>query len=100
MTLVSKSNRLTERFELSSLGRAISHRLGSSFILVAIVLMAAVPALAEEGDLERGERVYGLCTQCHGANGEGKSEALAPAIAGLPGWYVDCLLYTSDAADE
>ena len=99
---MSKSNRLTERFELSSLRRAISLSWGALLLSLtlafaalfvgAAALTAAAPALAEGGDLARGEQLYELCTQCHGTNGEGKSETLAPAIAGLPVWYVETQL--------
>jgi cytochrome c553 len=48
---------------------------------------------AEDGaDLARGEQLFALCTQCHAANGGGNSEALAPAIAGMPAWYVEAQL--------
>ena len=48
-------------------------------------MLLAGPALAE--DPARGERLWALCTQCHGETGDGNSEYLAPAIAGLPQWY-------------
>ena len=50
-----------------------------------VFMLLAGPALAE--DLERGEQLWALCTQCHGEDGIGNSEYLAPAIAGLPQWY-------------
>jgi cytochrome c553 len=37
---------------------------------------------------DRGEQVFKLCTYCHGQQGEGKPALGAPAIAGLPDWYV------------
>jgi cytochrome c553 len=43
-------------------------------------------------NLARGEQLFALCAQCHGANGGGDSKFLAPAIAGLPSWYVDMQL--------
>jgi len=43
-------------------------------------------------DLARGEQLFELCSQCHGANGSGNSQFLAPAIAGMPAWYVDMQL--------
>jgi len=54
-------------------------------------------ALAEgtegaQGDLARGAELFALCSQCHGANGGGDQVTLAPAIAGLPEWYVDAQL--------
>ena len=61
-----------------------------------IVLGAAGIANAEDGDnsadLARGEQLYALCTQCHMTDGSGNSEALAPAIAGMPSWYVEMQL--------
>lgn len=36
----------------------------------------------------RGEAVFHQCTYCHGAKGEGNDSVAAPAIAGLPEWYV------------
>jgi cytochrome c553 len=55
---------------------------------LAGVLMA--PARAQ--DLGRGEQLYDLCSQCHGAAGQGSSLALAPSIAGLDAWYVEAQL--------
>ena len=51
-------------------------------------------AVAENSgpELVRGEQLYALCTQCHGADGGGNQAALAPAIAGLPAWYVKAQL--------
>jgi cytochrome c553 len=51
----------------------------------------ATPAHAEEA-LERGRKVFELCLQCHGEQAEGNAAALAPAIAGLPEWYVSAQL--------
>jgi cytochrome c553 len=51
------------------------------------VALPAVPALAQ--DTERGKELYALCSQCHGAAGGGDAVALAPAIAGLPQWFVE-----------
>ncbi len=48
-------------------------------------LAIAAPALAEDG---QGEALFNLCTQCHGNAGEGRQNLEAPAIAGLPEWYV------------
>ncbi len=58
---------------------------------LALAVVASGGAAAEDGpaDLDRGEQLFELCTQCHGANGGGNPEALAPAIAGMPAWYVE-----------
>jgi cytochrome c553 len=55
------------------------------FLLTAA---ATGPVAAEGGDVARGEQLFALCSQCHGVNGGGNHDALAPAIAGLPEWYV------------
>lgn len=36
-----------------------------------------------------GKSKYTLCQQCHGKMGEGQKNIEAPAIAGLPAWYVE-----------
>lgn len=54
--------------------------------LVVLLGVAANPAAAE-GD-RRGRELWGLCQQCHGSDGGGAPEYLAPSIAGLPQWYV------------
>lgn len=38
------------------------------------------------------DQLYQLCTQCHGQQLEGNSEIAAPAVAGLPAWYVESQL--------
>jgi cytochrome c553 len=44
---------------------------------------------ADEIALEkRSEDVFSLCINCHGYNGEGNKTLEAPAIAGLPEWYI------------
>jgi cytochrome c553 len=54
---------------------------------------AAGLATAQDGpDLARGEQLFTLCTQCHSVDGGGNSEVLAPAIAGLPVWYIELQL--------
>jgi cytochrome c oxidase subunit 2 len=50
------------------------------------------PADDAPADIARGEKLFALCTQCHGADGGGDSMALAPAIAGMPDWYVSMQL--------
>jgi cytochrome c553 len=55
---------------------------------VLLVLASLAGGAAQAGDVARGEQLYQLCTQCHGEMGEGSHLALAPAIAGLPEWYV------------
>jgi cytochrome c oxidase subunit 2 len=47
---------------------------------------------AHAADLERGGQVYKLCAACHGENGQGNRELNAPAIAGIPSWYIESQL--------
>jgi len=59
-------------------------------ISAAIGLVALVSAGVSnaDGPMERGEKLFDLCTQCHGPEGEGMRLSLAPSIAGLGEWYV------------
>jgi cytochrome c553 len=68
--------------------------IGAMTLLTACAVLGGAGLVsAEEGaDLARGEQLFELCTQCHGTNGGGNSEALAPAIAGMPSWYVEAQL--------
>jgi len=50
------------------------------------------PIGAAGEDDARGEALFALCAQCHGAAGGGNRAALAPAIAGLDLWYVELQL--------
>ncbi|MFQ5418387.1 MAG: c-type cytochrome [Myxococcota bacterium] len=52
--------------------------------LAASLLVFGASASAEE----RGAELFAFCSQCHGADGGGNELYLAPAIAGLPEWYV------------
>lgn len=65
-------------------------------------LLATVTAVsacsAPEPGLARGQAVWGTCVPCHGSEGEGKQELGAPAIAGLPEWYVVAQLEKFEAA--
>ena len=56
--------------------------------LLALAMGLCLSGAAQSADLKRGESLYGLCEQCHGAEGEGSQMALAPTIAGMDEWYV------------
>jgi cytochrome c553 len=64
----------------------------AAFCAVAALVLAAGPASAAEPGLERGEALFDLCAQCHGAEGLGNQLYLAPSIAGLKQWYVEMQL--------
>lgn len=60
----------------------------STASLICFAATAGFASRAVAADADRGAEIYQLCTQCHGAAGEGNQAALAPSIAGLPEWYV------------
>ena len=41
---------------------------------------------------DAGRVLYGNCETCHGEDGSGNQDYLAPAIAGLPEWYIEAQL--------
>jgi len=65
---------------------AMKNRAGRLAVLLAAVLLGTGGAAAAE---ERGAELFSLCSQCHGAAGQGNAATLAPSIAGLPEWYVE-----------
>jgi cytochrome c553 len=54
-------------------------------LIVGLILTAAQPGWAST---ERGQALFQLCAACHGNQGEGRLDLGAPALAGLPEWYV------------
>jgi cytochrome c oxidase subunit 2 len=42
-----------------------------------------------DGDVGRGQAIYGMCASCHGSAGEGNQSLDAPRLATLPGWYIE-----------
>ena len=55
--------------------------------LSGALLFAACSNTREPG-IARGRELYETCVPCHGAAGEGNAALAAPAIAGLPDWYL------------
>ncbi len=62
-------------------------RLAAAVAALAVLLGAPTGSFAAE-DGGRGRQLWNFCQQCHGADGGGTALYLAPAIAGLPEWYV------------
>lgn len=64
-----------------------------ALLALTIGALASHEALAERKvNLYRGQQVFdGLCNRCHGMEGEGNDakNIKAPAIAGMPAWYVE-----------
>jgi len=61
--------------------------------LAVLPLSACNNASASEDGATSDQEIYQLCAQCHGRDGLGREAVGAPAIAGLPAWYVDAQLY-------
>lgn len=58
----------------------------------ALALVALQAGSVQAQDVARGEQLFALCSQCHGAGAAGSPLALAPAIAGLEPWYIEAQL--------
>ena len=59
---------------------------GYSGVLLLVVLSAACERLGPDRSV--GAELFETCALCHGATGAGNADIAAPAIAGLPVWYV------------
>lgn len=57
----------------------------------ALVLLCSACSVAKGKETPGPDatQTFQLCQQCHGVNGEGNRLANAPAIAGLPVWYIE-----------
>jgi cytochrome c553 len=55
-----------------------------------ILIVAGSPSVW--GDDNRGQALFRLCAACHGPQGAGQQQLEAPAIAGLPEWYITAQL--------
>ena len=60
-----------------------------SLLLTSIFLWSAPQAMAWD---DRPSELYTLCKSCHGQDGTGNQGVGAPAIAGLPEWYLKAQL--------
>ena len=66
--------------------------------LVVILTATTLSACAPDGPpIARGEAVFDTCSPCHGEAGLGNETLGAPAIAGLPQWYVQAQLENFEA---
>jgi len=64
-----------------------------SFVGIFVLALAASPAFSASSAAV-GKTQFGLCLRCHGKNAEGNIKLKAPAIAGLPAWYIEKQLKT------
>ncbi len=69
-------------------------RLRTFYAATAITILIAVSACGSPPTpgMDRGEALFGTCVPCHGSDGGGNEVLGAPAIAGLPQWYIDAQL--------
>lgn len=58
--------------------------------LLILILLIGIPSVF--GSESRGKALFALCASCHGPEGQGNREVGAPAIAGLPDWYITAQL--------
>ena len=79
---------------------------GKALLPLLLVATVACDATPPPVGLERGAELFETCAPCHGDAGVGKVDIAAPAIAGLPQWYVEDQLrgfqneYRGDHADD
>ncbi|HEX2459492.1 MAG TPA: c-type cytochrome, partial [Vicinamibacterales bacterium] len=73
--------------------------MGISFVRMIATVGSLIGVLAITGCARSsvtasisGAELFEACVPCHGAAGEGSSTLGAPAIAGLPAWYVSAQL--------
>ncbi len=70
---------------------ALNRNHAATFALVAVAcFVAGDSARADEN--ERGADLYRLCATCHGESAAGYEATGAPAIAGMPQWYLEAQL--------
>lgn len=69
------------------MSRLRTHRL-TALCLLAVGAAACNTEPAPVG-MERGAELFETCAPCHGAEAAGDSAIQAPAIAGLPQWYIE-----------
>lgn len=61
-------------------------------VVALLALGAAACDRTPTPGVARGEALYDTCAPCHGVNGRGNQTLAAPAIAGLPQWYLQAQL--------
>lgn len=65
-------------------------------MLASLVLVAALSGCHRPDGAKKtltGQELYGACENCHGRDGYGQQNIAAPAIAGLPSWYLEAQFY-------
>lgn len=57
-------------------------------LIAAAIGIAVIAGCGTPSTADRGRQLYETCMPCHGVSGEGNLALRAPAIAGLPKWYL------------
>jgi cytochrome c553 len=70
---------------------ALNRNRAATIAPVAIACFLA-GGIARGDENEHGADLFRLCAVCHGENAAGKEETGAPAIAGMPDWYLEAQL--------
>lgn len=67
-------------------------RTSAARVALVATIFSVVCGSAWAEDDDRGAQLFALCAYCHGHDGSGNREFLAPAIAGMGQWYVEAQL--------
>lgn len=64
-------------------------------MLASVLLVAVLSGCRPDGAKKTlpGDELYAACISCHGKDGYGQQNIAAPAIAGLPAWYLEAEFY-------
>ena len=77
------------------MARSETMKVNAALLLCAAVV-ACQPTPPPPG-MQLGAELFETCTPCHGENGAGDPDIEAPAIAGLPQWYIEAQLLSFQA---
>jgi len=64
----------------------------TSALPVLLLIAAACDPTPPPVGMARGAELFETCQPCHGSAGQGNPDISAPAIAGLPQWYIEAQL--------
>jgi cytochrome c553 len=68
------------------------HRISGATALILALGLAACDATPPPVGMARGAELFETCAPCHGEDAWGNADIEAPAIAGLPQWYIESQL--------
>lgn len=59
-----------------------------TLLLLGALMALPVATARAEGDADRGEKLFQICSTCHGEDARGKVDNQAPQLAGQHSWYL------------